>query len=114
VRTTDTIAAFRKARAGFASIGLIPTMGYLHEGHLSLVRRAKAECGAAAVSIFVNPTQFNRPNDLAAYPRDLDGDLAMLAEAGADLVFTPAVETIYPPGFDAHVLLAEVRAAGTF
>jgi pantoate--beta-alanine ligase len=108
VRTTDTIAAFRKARAGFASIGLIPTMGYLHEGHLSLVRRAKAECGAAAVSIFVNPTQFNRPNDLAAYPRDLDGDLAMLAEAGADLVFTPAVETIYPPGFDAHVLIGGV------
>jgi pantoate--beta-alanine ligase len=108
VRTTDTIAAFRKARAGFTSIGLVPTMGYLHDGHLSLVRRAKAECGAAAVSIFVNPTQFNRSDDLAAYPRDLDRDLVMLADAGADLVFTPAVETIYPPGFDAHVLIGGV------
>jgi pantoate--beta-alanine ligase len=108
VRTTDTIPALRKARAGFKTIGLVPTMGYLHEGHLSLVRRAKAECGAAAVSIFVNPTQFNRPDDLAAYPRDLDRDLALLAEAGADLVFIPSVETIYPRGFDAKVVIGGV------
>ena len=108
MRTTDTIPALRKARAGFKTIGLVPTMGYLHEGHLSLVRRAKAECGAAAVSIFVNPTQFNRPDDLAAYPRDLDRDLALLAEAGADLVFIPSVETIYPRGFDAKVVIGGV------
>ena len=108
MRTTDTIPALRKARAGFKTIGLVPTMGYLHEGHLSLVRRAKAECVAAAVSIFINPTQFNRPDDLAAYPRDLDRDLALLAEAGADLVFVPSVETIYPRGFDAKVVIGGV------
>jgi pantoate--beta-alanine ligase len=108
VRTCDSISAFRKARAGFKDIGLVPTMGFLHEGHLSLVRRAKAECGAVAVSIFVNPTQFNRADDLEKYPRDLDRDLSLLAEAGADLVFTPGADEIYPKGFDAQISIGGV------
>ena len=108
MRTFDGIAAFRKARAGFKEIGLVPTMGFLHEGHLSLVRRAKAECGAVAVTIFVNPTQFNRADDLEKYPRDLDRDLALLAEAGADLVFSPDDGEIYPKGFSAQVLVGGV------
>jgi pantoate--beta-alanine ligase len=103
VRIAATIAEFRKARAGFKTIGFVPTMGALHEGHLSLVRRAKAECGAVAVSIFVNPTQFDRADDLERYPRDLDRDLALLSEVGCDLVFTPTPADMYPEGFSTTV-----------
>jgi pantoate--beta-alanine ligase len=78
-------------------------MGALHDGHLGLIRRAKLECETVAVSIFVNPTQFNDKRDLEAYPRDLDRDLRLAAEAGADLVFTPTVEEIYPDGFATKV-----------
>jgi len=86
------------ARADAKTIGLVPTMGALHEAHLTLVRRARAECGHVVVTIFVNPTQFPPGEDLARYPRDLDGDLRKAGSAGADLVFAPAVEEIYPPG----------------
>lgn len=94
-----TIAAFRHARARFGQLGFVPTMGYLHEGHLTLARRAKAECAATAFSIFVNPSQFGPHEDFARYPRDLDRDLRLLQQEGVDLVFVPSVAEIYPPGY---------------
>ncbi|MEP7160803.1 MAG: pantoate--beta-alanine ligase [Dermatophilaceae bacterium] len=94
--------------APFDALALVPTMGYLHEGHLSLVRQAKAERGPVAASIFVNPTQFGPAEDLATYPRDLDRDLALLEAEGCDLVWTPRIEDVYPPGFDTYVDVGSV------
>ena len=91
-------AAVARARQAGKAIGFVPTMGCLHEGHLALVRRAKAEAGFVVVSIFVNPTQFGPNEDFAKYPRTLDADVAGSAGAGADLVFAPATEDFYAPG----------------
>jgi pantoate--beta-alanine ligase len=99
-----TVAEVRGVRAAkLESVGLIPTMGALHEGHLTLVRQARAANNCVCVSIFVNPRQFGPNEDFAAYPRDTDRDLELLRLEGVDFVFMPAVEVIYPPGFDTSV-----------
>ncbi len=103
----ETIAGLRAeldaARRRGASIGFVPTMGALHEGHLSLIRRARAENGFVVVSIFVNPTQFGTGEDLETYPRDLERDIRLARSAGADLVFSPPVREMYPKGFSTWV-----------
>ena len=103
MRTVRTVADARAellpARRAERVIGLVPTMGALHEGHLSLIRHARATCDVVVVSLFVNPAQFNAAGDLAAYPRDEERDAALAAEAGADLLFAPGPDEVYPPGF---------------
>jgi len=89
-------------------IGFVATMGYLHEGHLSLVRAARAECASVVVSIFVNPTQFGPSEDLNRYPRDLPRDLELLKVEEVDLVWTPTAEEMYPPGFQTWVTVEDV------
>jgi pantoate--beta-alanine ligase len=91
-------AAVAAAKRAGETIGLVPTMGYLHDGHLSLIRAARAECDLVVMSLFVNPTQFGPGEDLDRYPRDEERDLRLAAEAGADLVFAPAVEEVYAAG----------------
>jgi pantoate--beta-alanine ligase len=110
MHVVETIQAVRQVRWAdpTAQWGLVPTMGFLHEGHLSLVRLARRDNDRVGVSIFVNPTQFNDPRDLSVYPRDLERDLALLEEEGADLVWTPSPETVYPPGYQTHVTVADV------
>jgi pantoate--beta-alanine ligase len=98
-------AACGDARASRKRLGFVPTMGALHEGHLSLVRAAKAQCDAVAVSIFVNPTQFGPTEDLSKYPRQFSGDCRLLEQEGVDILFAPPVEEIYPGGEVTWVLV---------
>jgi pantoate--beta-alanine ligase len=111
MKTVTTIAEVRAwHRETGGTVGLVPTMGYLHEGHLSLVRRARAENDRVASSLFVNPTQFGPHEDLARYPRDLPRDQEMLAGAGCDLLFVPSVEEMYPRGSETVVDVGAVSA----
>jgi len=109
VRTVRTVAELRAAVSASRSsrpdgiVGLVPTMGALHEGHLSLLRRARADCDTVVMSLFVNPAQFATGEDLEAYPRDERHDGALAAEEGVDLLFAPPAEEVYPPGFDTGV-----------
>jgi pantoate--beta-alanine ligase len=104
VRAKDDLrAALAEPRRAGRSIGLVPTMGFLHEGHLSLLRAARTECDVVVMSLFVNPTQFGPGEDLARYPRDEERDARVAAEAGVDIVYMPPVEEVYPDGFVTHI-----------
>jgi pantoate--beta-alanine ligase len=103
MQTVSTLADLHSTRLPFSgTVGLVPTMGYLHEGHLSLIRRAREECDHVVVSIFVNPTQFGPKEDLAKYPRDLERDFHLI-EPYTDVVWTPSAEIMYPQGYQTWV-----------
>ena len=112
MRTVRTIRELRsllepERRAG-RSIGLVPTMGFFHEGHLALMRRARSQCDVVVVSLFVNPAQFGPTEDLATYPRDEVRDAELAEAEGVDVLFVPPVEEVYPPGFDTTVAVGGV------
>jgi len=109
MKVLTTIADFKKQRQEVAtSVGFVPTMGYLHEGHLELVRQARAENGVVAVSIFVNPTQFGPAEDFAQYPRDPERDLSLLEKEGVALVLMPPAQDMYPESFSTWVDVQKV------
>jgi pantoate--beta-alanine ligase len=114
VAVHQTLVAFRAAldaaRGRGEQVGLVPTMGYLHDGHLSLMHRSVADCGLTAATIFVNPLQFGPGEDLADYPRDLERDLLLCEQAGVDQVFTPSVEEMYPRPMLTTVSVSELSA----
>lgn len=114
MKTLRTVAELRaeldSARRTGCSIGLVPTMGALHDGHLSLIRQARAGCDVVVATLFVNPDQFAEATDLARYPRDEQRDARLAAAAGANLLFAPAPDEVYPPGFATTVSVAGVSA----
>lgn len=104
MKVVETVDRLRAELEGIERpLGLVPTMGYLHGGHMALVGRAREDSATLAATIFVNPAQFGPSEDLATYPRDMEADLSKLDEAGTDLVFTPSAEEVYPADFDTHV-----------
>ena len=115
VELLTRVSGFRlrldEARSAGATVGLVPTMGYLHDGHLSLARRAAADCDLCAVTVFVNPLQFAQGEDLDAYPSDLEADTAKSAEAGAAVVFAPSGEEMYPEAVATTVSVPELSAS---
>jgi pantoate--beta-alanine ligase len=110
VQTIDEVRASLAARRGAGAIGLVPTMGALHAGHGRLIEHARAECATVVVSIFVNPLQFDRADDLARYPRPLEADLSLCERLGVELVFAPAPEEIYPEPPDVTVRVGQTAA----
>jgi pantoate--beta-alanine ligase len=110
VRVIENLQQLRESRPGWAApVGFVPTMGYLHQGHLSLIRRARAECATVVVSIYVNPTQFGPNEDFGRYPRALPADLRLCEQAGVDAVFTPGEVDVYPPGFRTFVEVRDLQ-----
>ncbi|HEY82935.1 MAG TPA: pantoate--beta-alanine ligase [Dehalococcoidia bacterium] len=109
MKVVETITEMREARRQLTEpVGFVPTMGYFHEGHLSLIRRARADNPSVVVSIFVNPTQFGPHEDFDTYPRDPERDLALLEKERADIVFMPSVAQMYPPGFNSWVEVSKL------
>lgn len=110
-RLNEFSARLEAERAGGRVVGLVPTMGALHQGHAALIERAADECDVVAVSVFVNPRQFGSGEDIDTYPRDLDGDQARAQRAGADLVFAPSVAAMFPPGSQTSLRVGELGDA---
>ena len=112
MKSVHTVAELREAvaaaRRDGKTIGLVPTMGAFHEGHLSLMRRARADCGLVVVTLFVNPSQFAAGEDLDGYPRDLERDASLARAEGVDVLFVPGFEEVYPQGFATNVEVAGV------
>ena len=109
MKIAETIAEVRRLREAFPGpVGLVPTMGYLHDGHLALIRRAREENKLVVVSVFVNPAQFSPQEDFKTYPRDIERDMAILAGQNTDIVFRPSIAEMYPPGFDGWVDMGKV------